>query len=292
MSSSLTQQLAQQITEHIRSNNLNVGAHLGGQKLADLFKVSRAPVLAALKQLAQEGIVVSEKNRGFFLLLNAKELTPHPVQYEDSAEELLYYRLAEDLLSGNLQERVTENELMREYDVPRACLQSALQRAADDLWMERLPGHGWRFLPVLTSQKAYEEGYRFRAAIEPMALLEPGFRANNEALCKLREQQLSIINDTSSQLTRKQLFNMNAEFHEVIVGFSHNHFFLDAVKKVNRVRRLLDYRSTLDRSRLPQQCKEHLRILELLEIGDNKKASEIIKTHLLGALESKRDLVS
>lgn len=292
MSSTLAHQLAQQIAEHVRSNNLNAGEHLGGQKLADLFKVSRAPVLAALKLLEQDGIVVYERYCGFFLQKNAKDISPQLLHYESSTEELLYYRLAEDWLSGRLQERITENELIRQYEVPRHCLQSVLQRAADDLWIERLPGHGWRFLSVLTSQKAYEEGYRFRIAIEPPALMEPSFRINADELRKLRMQQLSILNDTSSNLTRKQLFDINSEFHEVIVGFSSNAFFVDAIKKVNRVRRLLDYRSTVNRTRLPQQINEHIKILDLLESGEKERAAEVIRAHLQGALNSKRELVS
>ncbi|SFM95421.1 DNA-binding transcriptional regulator, GntR family [Formivibrio citricus] len=288
----LAPQLALQIIDYIRSRHLPAGSHLGTQFLADQFKVSRAPVLAALKQLAQEGVVVAERNRGFFLARDASLIVPPAKTLEESAEDSLYYQLAEDRLAGKLEERVSENELMRCYEVPRATLRNVLLRAADDLWMERLPGHGWRFLPVLTSQQAYEEGYRFRAAIEPLALLEPGFRVNPVALQALRAQQQALLDGEIDTLSRTQLFERNSEFHEVLTGFSNNAFFLDAVKKVNRVRRLLDYRSTLDRSRLPQQCREHLLILDMLESGRIVEASERLRIHVQGALASKRDLVS
>lgn len=287
----LAPQLALQIIEYIRSNHLTAGTHLGTQKLADRFRVSRAPVLAALKQLAQQGVVVAEHNRGFFLSHDASRIAPPDKIVEESIEDLLYFQLAEDRLAGKLDERVSENELMRIYEVPRATLRNVLQQAADDLWMERLPGHGWHFLPVLTSRQAYEEGYRFRAAIEPLALLEPGFKVNPVVLRALREQQQALLDGEIATLSRSRLFELNSEFHEALVGFANNAFFLDAVKKVNRVRRLLDYRSTLDRSRLPQQCKEHLHILDMLENGRIVEASEHLRVHLLGALTSKRELV-
>lgn len=288
----LAPQLALQIIEYICSRHLPAGSHLGTQFLADQFKVSRAPVLAALKQLAQDGVVVAERNRGFFLARDASLIASPAKPQEESTEDALYYQLAEDRLAGKLEERVSENELMRCYEVPRASLRNVLLRAADDLWMERLPGHGWRFLPVLTSQQAYVEGYRFRGAIEPLALLEPGFKVDVAALQALRIQQQALLDGEIATLSRTRLFELNSEFHEVLTGFSNNPFFLDAVKKVNRVRRLLDYRSTLDRTRLPQQCREHLLILDMLESGRLAEASECLRSHVLGALASKRDLVA
>jgi DNA-binding GntR family transcriptional regulator len=37
-------------------------------------------------------------------------------------------------------------------------------------WVERQVGHGWRFMPMIDSLKAYEESYLFRAAIEAQDL--------------------------------------------------------------------------------------------------------------------------
>ncbi len=288
----LASQIAFQIIAHVRAKHLVAGTHLGTQSLAELFNVSRAPVLAALKQLAQDGVVIAERNRGFFLAHDAAQIAPPPQVLEESTADALYFQLAEDRLSGKLGERVSENELMRLYEVPRACMRDVLQRAADDLWVERLPGHGWRFLPVLNSQQAYEDGYRFRAAIEPLALLEPGFRVDLAALQALRAQQLALLEGDIASFSRTRLFELNSEFHEVLIGFANNPFFLDAVKKVNRVRRLLDYRSTLDRTRLPQQLREHLLILDMLERGEVAEAAEHLRIHLLGALASKRNLVA
>jgi len=62
-----------------------------------------------------------------------------------------------------------------------------------------------------------------------------------------------------------------------------NEFFLDAIKRVNRLRRLIEYRVTLDRSRLTRQCHEHLEILDLLEAGKVAEASAYLRRHIEGA---------
>lgn len=292
----LAPQLAVKIVEHLKSHGSAAGTHLGTQYFADLFQVSRIPVTAALNLLAEEGIVVSERNRGFFLAKDAADLPGKQDASPESATPLkdpLYYTLAEDWLTGKITEKISENELMRLYEVSRPQLLKVLQRAAEDLWVERLPGHGWRLQSVMVSPQAYEDGYRFRMAIEPAALLEPTFRVDGAALKALAEHQTLLLKGGIRKLSQTELFSINSQFHEVLIGFSNNPFYVDAVKKIDRVRRLLDFRSTrsANRDRLSKQCREHLEILHLLENGNNRAAAELLRSHIKGALESKLALV-
>jgi hypothetical protein len=78
----------------------------------------------------------------------------------------------------------------------------------------------------------------------------------------------------------------------MLVGFSGNQFFLDAVKRVNRVRRLMEYRVTLNRSRLPQQSREHIEILDRLESGDVEGAAEFLEMHIRQAWRVKSGATS
>jgi len=282
--SSLTAQLASQILDHIRSNGLARGQHLPSQALANAFRVSRAPVTAALEFLENMGVVRSEANRGYFLATDAKDLADLKLLVNDEGEEDdSYFEIAEDRLAGKLPQQVTENELMRRYDLPRSRLVKILNRIAQEGWIERLPGHGWEFRQTLTSRHSYEAGYRFRATIESAAVLEPTFRIDREAFQKAREQQQSILESGWQRLSRAQLFKINSEFHEALVACSGNEFFLDSLQRVNRLRRLIEYRVTLDRSRLTRQCREHLEILDLLEAGKNPEASAYLRRHIEGA---------
>ena len=280
--------------DYFREADLPAGAHLTAQGMADMFSVSRIPITEALKILALQGIVYWEKNRGFFLEKDGKLLTlPEDKALETAPwDDPLYYQLSEDWLTGKLSERVSENELIRLYSVNRSRLKTVLSRANEDLWVERLPGHGWRFQAVMVSTQSYEDGYRFRMTIEPAALLEPGFRINRDVLAHLAEQQISLLKGGVRKLSRNDLFAINSQFHETLVGFSNNPFFVDSLKKLDRVRRLLDFRSTLNRDRLIKQCSEHLEIIDLLEKGNLTTAADFLRNHLQGALQSKRALIS
>ena len=290
----LSRQLAIRMIEYFREAGLPAGTHLGAQGMADRFHVSRIPITETLKILASQGLVYGERNRGFFLAQDGQHLPPPEAMDDETApwDDPLYYQLAEDWLSGKLAERVSENELMRQYDATRSRLKTVLARASDDLWVERLPGHGWRFQAVMVSAQSYADGYRVRMTIEPAALLEPGFKVDRAVLAGLAEQQIALLKGGMRTRSRNDLFAINTEFHETLVSFSNNPFYLDALKKLDRLRRLLDFRSTVNRDRLIRQCSEHLEIIDLLERGDVPEAAEMLRNHLKGALESKLALVA
>ena len=283
MSARLQSQMPALILDYVRVNALASGQHMPEQALADQFRVSRAPVRAALRALAELGIVRSEPNRGFFLVKGGDDLAGAALGLAPDEEDEPYMAVATDRLSGALPERVSENELMRRYGLSRGQVLKMLNQIAGEGWAERLPGHGWTFLPVLTSREAYDQGYRFRAAIEAAAVLEPSFRVDPAKARAAREQQAALLDGAALRLTRAQLFQINADFHEMLVGWSGNPFFLDGLRRVNRVRRLIEYRITVDRSRLGRQCREHLKILDLLDAGDMPAASAFLREHIDGA---------
>ena len=283
MSERLTDRVARQILEHIHTRELSEGQHLAAQELGDLFKVSRAPVTAALRILAEAGAVRSVPNRGFFVGLAAADLAPPPEQDSDR----LYDAIVDRRLAGTLPDRVSENEMMRLFGVTRGRLQRTLARIADEGWVERLPGHGWQFSTTLHSGEAYQQAYRFRGMIETQALLQPGYAVVPEELDRLRAEQQGLLDGAIDALPRARLFALNSGFHETVVGWSGNPFFLDALKRINRLRRLIEFRVTGNRTRLDQQCREHLALLDLLERGDILIAAEFMRGHIGHALALK-----
>ncbi|TRB04289.1 GntR family transcriptional regulator [Agrobacterium tumefaciens] len=282
---SLTPQIVGNVIEFIQTNGIGKGEHLPLQMLADAFRVSRAPIMSALKQLETQGVVRAEPNRGYFLAVDPGSLEDvKSAGVEDGeGDEAIYFRIAEDRLAGKLDERLSENELMRFYDLPRTKLLRVLRRIAEEGWIERLPGNGWAFTQALTSKKSYEDGYAFRAVIEQQAMLLPSFEPNAEGLRRAREVQTRLRDGGYETWSRAEIFKANNEFHEMLVACSQNEFFLDAIKRINRLRRLIEYHITIDRSRLPRQTEEHLQILDLIEHGRRNEAAAFLYTHIMGA---------
>jgi DNA-binding GntR family transcriptional regulator len=274
----LATQMTARILDYIRVNDLEVDQHLPSQVLADALRVSRAPINAALQILEDMNVVRSEPNRGFFLVKSAREL-PETASIGEEQEDAWYFAIAEDRLSGKLPERVSESELMRRYGLSR----TRLLKIPDEGWIERLPGHGWAFGALLTSRESYQQGYQLRIALEPQALMLPSFRVDRTAFAAAREKQQWMLDGGYKRASRAEIFAANNDLHEMLMICSGNPFFLDAVKRVNRLRRLVEYRITVDRSRLPQQCREHLNILDLLENGLRQEAADFLRVHISGA---------
>ncbi len=278
--SGITNSVAAGILEYIRKLDLHAGERLREQTLADELGVSRSPVRKALQYLESAGIVASTPNRGYFLKERAADLIRLDIPADDESDEALYLRVAEERLSGALPEEITEVDLMERYELSRLQVQRALNRMAREGLAERKPGRGWVFRPFLSNDTAYREGYRFRMIIEPAALLEPSFRIDKVAFARIRRDQRAMLDGGIEKWSRSELFRAGAQFHETLVAASNNSFLIDSIRNVNQLRRLLEYRVNVDRSRLYQQCGEHLMLLDLIEGGDRMEASHKLRQHL------------
>src|SRR6266702_774322 len=259
----------QRILDYIEGQCLPPRHPLSAQKLADIFGVSRAPVEAALRLLGQAKILSGNCIRGFFVASPSHHDEPSNINLKP-VEDDVYFQVAEDRLSKKLSRRVSESQLMRRYGVGRTTIQRLLHQISQEGWIERRSGHGWEF----------------------KALLQPGFAVDTRQLSEARRQQNSLMAGEMFSLPRERLFQINSEFHELISSWSNNKFFLDTLVHINRLRRLIEYRVSLDRSRLAMQCREHLTILAMLEAGDHNGASLYLKAHIDRAWTAKESSVT
>ncbi|MCA1195239.1 MULTISPECIES: FCD domain-containing protein [unclassified Saccharopolyspora] len=268
-----------QVIDLIRRSGLERDAHVREQWVADSLDISRSPVRKALSYLAELGLVTRQPNRGYFLNRSAAELAHVDLSADDAAEDA-YFRIGDDHLSGRFTGEFTTAEVRRRYGLTAREADRVLLRMEREDLIRRRPGRGWAFQHLLTTAEAHDQSYRFRMIVEPAAVLEPGFTVDAEKFALHREQQRALLNGDALLLPRGELFRVNAEFHEMVVGCAANAYLLDSVSRVNRVRRLVEYRHQTDRQRLVRQAREHLELLDLLEAGDREAASRFLRDHL------------
>lgn len=287
MASQVVEQLVVSIKEYIALEQLTPATRLPERSLAEQFRVSRSPVREALKRLAEDGIVGKSEDGGYVVREAIPDiLVDIPSHIEASQEETAYLRIAEERLAGVLPERFTENELLRRYSLTRTQLGNILRRMMQEGWVERLLGHGWAFLPTLSSGEAYNQGYRFRILLEPSAILEPGFRVDNKELMRCRQEQEALLNDIGSA-SPAQIFDANSRLHETIASFSGNTFIVESLRRVNRLRRLMEYQKSIDRTASARRCQEHLTLIQLLLDHQHEEAADFLRLHLRDAAREK-----
>lgn len=280
-SSPLTAQIALRILEMIQTGQTPAGSHLRESAIAEEFRVSRSPVREALQELTELRIVKHHPNRGCFVIAAPRSTFESARKRLGQNDDTKVYReIAALRLDGKLAETFTEADLGRQFDLSRAEVGRIVDRMAQEGWIERRPGYGWAFVPILTTLASLDLSYRFRRAIEPAALLEPTFVVDNEAFARCRAEQSALLNGKISGTDSIELFRFGSRVHETLARCSGNPLFFDAVQRVNRLRRLLEYRVMDDTHPFRNEAREHLHMLDLVEAGKMKAASKLMERHL------------
>lgn len=88
--------IADQLRDQILSGAFRLGEQVTEAQLAAELRVSRGPVREALQRLCQEGLMVSHRNRGVFVM----DLTPSDVAEIYSARKAIETAAAETVLSS------------------------------------------------------------------------------------------------------------------------------------------------------------------------------------------------
>lgn len=290
--SPLALRIAMDITHKIEAGDLVPGAHLATETLAQEYQVSRSPIREALGILSERGFIESRRNRGCFIRGSSAEGGSIPVLLQkDTGEQDPYFLFAEDWLNDRIESEVTELAIRERYTLTKTQAQEILIRAAREGWAEPKPGYGWRLLPVAKTPEAFEQIYRFRAVIEPAALLEVSFRFDRAAAAGLRKTQERLAAGQIDKLPLEALTAAGATFHEELIRMSGNPMYFQALARANQLRRLAEYRLKVNPSRVIIQSTQHLEMLDLLEQGDNLEAAHLMRRHLSGALAAKSPVI-
>lgn len=117
-------------------------------------------------------------------------------------------------------------------------------------------------------------------------MLEPGYWLDPRVIARLRATEQQLLDGGIETATVEQLHDRGVAFHEALVQASGNVFFIDAVRRVHRLRRLLSYRSMKNRARYEAHGRQHLDILRLIEAGQLTEASVAMQHHLATTIES------
>lgn len=281
--SPLVPAVAARILDIIRREALPPGQRLTEQQLCDALGVSRSPVRKALQYLETTGAVKSEMNKGFRVATAPEKLGALALPDAAASDDTLYSSIADDRLARALDDEIAETELMQRYGATRVQVQRVLNRMARDGIILRKPGRGWAFEPLFDTPEAYRESYRFRMIIEPAALMEPGFEIDMTELEKCYREQLELLAGGIEKWPRSELFWPGVHLHETIVAGARNRLLLDALRRVNQQRRLVEHRKKADKAQMRRQCEEHLILIDLLRRGEREEAARFLREHLDGA---------
>jgi DNA-binding GntR family transcriptional regulator len=276
----LQRELAQRIAQAMRGGAFLNGEHLSEKVLTEKYAVSRTPVRGALKLLAEQGLVDFRPNSGYFVMAIGEAAALPPPETVGMTADDLNRCIINDRSSGRLNATFTDSDLLQRYGVPRSVLVKTLVRMAADGLIEKRQGHGWRFPMSLKDTAVRDESYRYRALIECGGLLEPTFMIDKAAIARMRAQHHALMAQPGPSMPSSAFFDLNLAFHEMVAQFSNNRFILQAVQQQNQLRQLDSQTKVYPKDHLARKMREHLDILDAIEVGDQEWAVAIMKRHL------------
>lgn len=272
--------LAQRILDVARQRGFVPGARLPEQQIASLCNVSRTPVRAAMRLLADQGVVRWEADAGYSLAVDLATHGAGAGNLPSTQEDDLADAILRDRSARRLDGTVTASSLMRRYGADRKTVLKALNRLSEESIVERAPGQSWLFRPAPDAPDALAESYEFRLLLEPAAILAPGFQLDGVMATGLRRAMETLLALPDAAFDLREFQRLDVDFHQLIAVGSANRFVVDALLAHLRLRRLPGIHAGANVFRLKQSLREHLGIMEHLESGQFEVAADLLKVHL------------
>lgn len=202
--SSITQpalylEVAERLRQRIFAHELQPGAWVDEQALAEQYGISRTPLREALKILSAEGLVHIKPRRGCFVA----ELTPDDLDEIFPIMAMLEGRVAYeaalkagpdelkrlDALHGKLEKHAAARDVDRYYEVNYA-FHDALQELAGNRWLQHMIGDLRKLLRLSRHRSLKLEGRQQESLAEHRALMAALHRRDAEAAEEIMKNHL------------------------------------------------------------------------------------------------------
>lgn len=202
-----------------------------------------------------------------------------------SLEEMVYSRLEEEILTGELASGISLGEiaLSSRLGVSRTPVRGALHRLAEEGLVEIVPNKGATVIGINTADLV--DIYRLRERLEGLASSLAAERISNEELLKL-EETVELADFYIRRNDTEHMKELDTVFHSIIYRASGSRFLSRTLSELHRKIKAYRKRSLSVPGRLTNSEKEHREILEAIKARDAKRADELTSLHVRRALEN------
>ena len=202
-----------------------------------------------------------------------------------SLEEMVYERLEEEILTGQLttESSLTEISLSKRLGVSRTPVRGALHRLAEEGLVEIIPNKGAVVLGV--NIKDLIDIYHIRMRLEGLSSSIAAKRISKDELDKLIET-VELAEFYVSKKDTEHLKELDTAFHSIIYKASGNRLLSKTLselhRKIKRYRKL----SLSVETRVESMVEEHREILNAIINGDSELADKLTAVHIEKALNN------
>ena len=202
-----------------------------------------------------------------------------------SLEEMVYLRLEEEILSGELPrgKSLGEIALAKRLGVSRTPIRVALHRLWEDGLVEIQPNKGATVLGINVNDLI--DIYKIRERLEGLASSLAAVRISDEGL-----ERLSSLVETAERDIEKNdtehIKDMDTVFHSIIYEASGSRFLSRTLSELHKKIKAYRKRSLGVPGRLEKSAREHREIFEAIKVGNAEEADRLTSLHVQRALEN------
>lgn len=202
-----------------------------------------------------------------------------------SLEEMVYSRLEEEILSGELErgKALGEIALSKRLGVSRTPVRGALHRLAEEGLVEVIPNRGARVVGINIDDLI--DIYRIRERLEGLASSLAASRITAEELERLTESE-DLAEFYIKRNDTEHIKELDTVFHSIIYKASGSRFLSRTLSELHRKIKSYRKRSLAVPGRLEVSASEHREILEAIASGNAARADELTSLHVRRALDN------
>lgn len=197
---------------------------------------------------------------------------------------VLFSQLQKDILTGKLKagQKLTEQELCKEYKVSRTPIREALRQLETDGLVENILNRGAFVIGM--SDQDYEDMFDLRKIYEMQAVRWAIMRITEEEMDRLEEtfefmEFYTLRNDIDKMLT------INTGFHQVIYDASHNRMLKKLLSSYQGYLKYKGHESVHDDNYLATVLAEHRDIFKAFKDKDVRAGALAMENHIEKAKE-------
>lgn len=272
--------LARQVLEQARMRGLRRGDRLPEQVFATACGVSRTPMRAAFRILAENDFLLHEPGAGYRLAVDPEAGAEPLLRRLDRLERPLADRILADRWARRLDDVLSVAALSRRYGVPRHAVRNALSVLQQDGIVAHATGQSWSFRPILDTAGALADSLDLRLMLEPQAIRGPGFTLDQARVRQNRLDTAEALAAPPGGLSALAFHRIDTGFHALIARGAANRFLRDVLIGHQRLRQITQKEFATPEFRLRQALEEHMAILDSLERRQMDVAADRMVLHL------------
>ena len=202
-----------------------------------------------------------------------------------SLEEMVYLRLEEEILSGELPrgKSLGEIALAKRLGVSRTPIRVALHRLWEDGLVEIQPNKGATVLGINVNDLI--DIYKIRERLEGLASSLAAVRISDEGL----ERLSSLVETAECDIEKndtEHIKDMDTVFHSIIYEASGSRFLSHTLSELHKKIKAYRKRSLGVPGRVEKSAREHREIFEAIKARNAEEADRLTSLHVQRALEN------